>query len=380
MVGFFIASPFVPFGSVPFYPNPAFKDIMKYRIGLLMTCLVLCVGLGLSLSKRGAGDAPGSSAEKKIVIGFSMDEIRGPRWHKDRSAFEQRAAELGAEVLTQVANSNDAKQIQDIQALITQGVDVIVIIPHDGAAMAKAVELAHEAGIPTMSYDRLITGTDKLDLYVTFDNVKVGELQASYLVEKLKDVARPKIVRLLGSQSDNNAFLFKQGQDNVLMPLVAAGKIEIIHEDWCENWEGKNAKRVVNAAITKYGKDFHAILSSADVLSNGASKALEEEGLSGRVLLTGQDADLVACQRIIQGTQSQTVYKPIPELAKMAAEMAYKLATGKPIVVSASVDNKAALIPMTMADILSVTAENMMETVVADGFHPREEIYNTASN
>lgn len=353
---------------------------MKYRIGLLVTCLVLCVGLGLSLSKRGGGSESGAKAEKKILIGFSMDEIRGPRWHKDRSALVKRAEELGAEVSIQVANSNDAKQIQDIQSLITQGVDVMVIIPHDGAAMAKGVELAHQAGIPTISYDRLITGTDKLDLYVTFDNVKVGELQANYLVEKLKDVPNPKIVRLLGSKSDNNAFLFKEGQDKVLMPLVAAGKIEIIHEDWCENWEGKNAKRVVNAAITKYGKDFHAILASADVLSNGAAKALEEEGLSGRILLTGQDADLVACQRIVQGTQSQTVYKPIPELAKMAAEMAYNLATGKPIVVPASIDNKSAMIPMNMADIVSVTAENMMETVVADGFHTQEEIYKTSSN
>lgn len=353
---------------------------MKYRIGLLMTCLVLCVGLGLSLSKRGGGDSVEAATDKKILIGFSMDEIRGPRWHKDRSALLARAEELGAEVSIQVANSNDAKQIQDIQSLITQGVDVMVIIPHDGAAMAKGVELAHEAGIPTISYDRLITGTDKLDLYVTFDNVKVGELQAQYIVDTLKNVPHPKIVRLLGSKSDNNAFLFKEGQDNILMPLVEAGKLEIIHEDWCENWEGKNAKRVVNAAITKHGKDFHAILSSADVLSNGASKALEEEGLSGRVLLTGQDADLVACQRIIQGTQSQTIYKPIPELAKMAAEMAYNLAKGKPVIVSAGVDNGSARIPMTMADIVSVTAENMMETVVADGFHSQEEIYKSSSN
>ncbi|MCH6257778.1 substrate-binding domain-containing protein [Puniceicoccaceae bacterium K14] len=355
---------------------------MKYRIGLLITCLLLCVGLGLSLSKPGkSGErTTGASEEGKVLIGFSMDEIRGPRWHKDQSALIARAEELGAEVSIQVANSNDAKQIQDIQSLITQGVDVLVIIPHDGAAMAKGVELAAEAGIPTISYDRLITGTDKLDLYVTFDNVKVGRLQAAYLVEALKNVPNPKIVRLLGSKSDNNAFLFKKGQDEILMPLVEAGKLEIIHEDWCENWEGRNAKMIVNAAITKHGKEFHGILASADVLANGASKALEEEGLSGRILLTGQDADLVACQRIVQGTQNQTVYKPIPELAKMAAEMAYNLATAKPIVVPESIDNNMAEIPMGMADIVSVTAENMMETVVADGFHSQEEIYKVTAN
>lgn len=340
-----------------------------------MVCLIMSVSLGLLLSKKGSGESDSAEREGKIRIGFSMDEIRGPRWHKDRDSLKKRAAELGAEVVIQVANSDDAKQIQDIQALVTQEVDVMVIVPHDGAAMAKGVEIAHEAGIPTISYDRLITGTDKVDLYVTFDNVKVGVLQANYLVNALKDVENPKIVRLFGSKTDNNAFLFKEGQDQVLMPLVEAGKIEIIHEDWCDNWEGTNAKRIVNAAITRHGKDFHGILASADVLSNGAVKALEEEGLERSILVTGQDADLVACQRIVAGTQAQTVYKPISELAIMAAEMAVKLAAGKSVIVPDGIDNGAAEIPMGMASITSVTKENMMETVIADGFHPYEEVY-----
>ena len=348
---------------------------MKLRIGLLIVCLIMSVSLGVLLSKSGSGDSESATAEGKIRIGFSMDEIRGARWHKDRDSLKKRAAELGAEVVIQVANSDDAKQIQDIQALVTQKVDVMIIVPHDGAAMAKGVEIAHEAGIPTISYDRLITGTDKIDLYVTFDNVKVGVLQANYLVEALKDVEHPKIVRLFGSKTDNNAFLFKQGQDQVLLPLVAAGKIEIIHEDWCDNWEGTNAKRIVNAAITQHGKNFHGILASADVLSNGAVKALEEEGLERTILVTGQDADLVACQRIVAGTQAQTVYKPIPELAAMAAEMAVKLATGKPVIVQGAVDNGRVMVPMAMAPIKSVTKENMMETVIAEGFHPYEEVY-----
>ena len=348
---------------------------MKLRIGLLIVCLIMSVSLGVLLSKSGSGDSESATAEGKIRIGFSMDEIRGARWHKDRDSLKKRAAELGAEVVIQVANSDDAKQIQDIQALVTQKVDVMIIVPHDGAAMAKGVEIAHEAGIPTISYDRLITGTDKIDLYVTFDNVKVGVLQANYLVEALKDVEHPKIVRLFGSKTDNNAFLFKQGQDQVLLPLVAAGKIESIHEDWCDNWEGTNAKRIVNAAITQHGKNFHGILASADVLSNGAVKALEEEGLERTILVTGQDADLVACQRIVAGTQAQTVYKPIPELAAMAAEMAVKLATGKPVIVQGAVDNGRVMVPMAMAPIKSVTKENMMETVIAEGFHPYEEVY-----
>lgn len=338
----------------------------------------MSVALGLLLAQRGSGDVA-ASEDRKILIGLSMDETRGPRWKKDQEAFTKRVEELGGEVTVRVADSNDTQQIKDVEALITQRVGAMVIIPHDGAVMAKGVEMAAAEGIPTISYDRLITGTDKLDVYATFDNVKVGVLQANYLVDtlKAKGVKKPKIIRLLGSKTDNNAFLFKEGQDQVLMPLVAAGEIEIIHEDWCDNWEGVNAKRIVNAAITLHGHDIHGILASADVLSNGAVKALEEEGLTGKVLVTGQDADLVACQRIVAGTQDQTVYKPLPALARMAAEMAMKLATGKPLVVQAEIDNKAGMIPMAMAEIKNVTKENMMETIIADGFHPYDEVYKT---
>ena len=349
---------------------------MKLRIGLLIVCLIMSVTFGLLLSHRGPTGAK-ATGTGEILIGLSMDETRGPRWKKDQEAFTQRVEELGGKVTVRVADSNDTQQIKDVEALITQGVAAMVIIPHDGAVMAKGVEMAAAEGIPTISYDRLITGTDKLDVYATFDNVKVGVLQANYLVDtlKAKGIAKPRIVRLLGSKTDNNAFLFKEGQDQILLPLVASGQLEIVHEDWCDNWEGINAKRIVEAAITQNGRNIDGILASADVLSNGAVKALEEEGLTGKVVVTGQDADLVACQRIVAGTQDQTVYKPLPALARMAAEMAMKLATGKPLVVPAQVDNKAGMIPMAMADIKNVTKENMMETIVADNFHPYEEIY-----
>jgi D-xylose transport system substrate-binding protein len=347
---------------------------MKFRIGLLIVCLIMSATFGLLLSHSGSPRVK-NTASGEILIGLSMDETRGPRWKKDQEAFTQRVEELGGKVTVRVADSNDTQQIKDVEALITQGVAAMVIIPHDGAVMAKGVEMAAAEGIPTISYDRLITGTDKLDVYATFDNVRVGIIQATFLVEALSHIEKPRIVRLLGSKTDNNAFLFKEGQDQILQPLIAAGKIEIIHEDWCDNWEGTNAKRIVEAAITQNGRDFHGILSSADVLSNGAVKALEEEGLTGKVLVTGQDADLVACQRIVAGTQAQTVYKPLRALARMAAEMAMKLATGKPLVVPAAVDNKSAMIPMAMADIQNVTKDNMMETVVADNFHPFDEIY-----
>jgi D-xylose transport system substrate-binding protein len=265
-----------------------------------------------------------------------MDTLKEERWQVDRDLFREKAEALGAEVVIQSANSDDARQIQDVQALITQGVDVLVIIPHNGAAMAKAVELAHEAGIPVLSYDRLITGSD-LDLYITFDNVRVGELQAQFLADRLPATGKMRLVRIYGSKTDNNAKLFKQGQDNVLEPLIEAGRVEVVFENWADDWKPENAKKIANAAITKNGRDFDAILASNDGTAGGAIQALTEEGLAGKILVTGQDADLAACQRILQGTQTMTVYKPIRLLAEGAAAAAIKLASGQPIIVKSGI-------------------------------------------
>src|SRR6185503_1039121 len=162
------------------------------------------------------------------LIGLSMDTLDVERWQNDRDYFVARAKELGADVLVVSANGNDARQIHDIEGLLGNQIDALVIIPHDGAAMAKAVGMAHESHVPVIAYDRLIVNCD-LDLYLTFDNVKVGELQAGYLVDQLKG-RKARIVRLLGSKTDNNSFLLKAGQDNILNPAIARGDIEIVHE------------------------------------------------------------------------------------------------------------------------------------------------------
>ncbi|MDB6168966.1 MAG: xylF, partial [Verrucomicrobia bacterium] len=267
---------------------------MKPRIALVILSLVLSLLIGITLRRGGAG--AGFDGPRRPLIGLSMDTLEVERWQHDRDLFVARAKELGADVMVISANGNDTRQVRDCEALISNKISALVIIPHDGAAMAKGVNLAHEAHIPVLAYDRLILNCD-LDLYLTFDNVHVGELQAGYLVDHLKG-RKARIVRLLGSKTDNNAFLFKQGQDNILNPAIARGDIEIVHEDWCDGWRPENAKKVLNAAITKSGRDIDAVLCSADILSAGAIQVLLEEGLAGKVLVTGQDADLSSCQRI----------------------------------------------------------------------------------
>jgi D-xylose transport system substrate-binding protein len=342
---------------------------------LVVASCLLSLLTGWVVSQNGKSTA-GSPQKSAPLIGLSLDTLKEERWQADRDLFEKSVRALGADLLVQSANSDDTRQISDVQALISRGVDALVIVPHNGAAMARAVALAHEANIPVLSYDRLITGCD-VDLYTTFDNVKVGRLQAQYLVDSLKN--RPlRLVRIYGSKTDNNALLFKQGQDEVLAPLIASGQVQVVHEDWAQDWKPENAKKIANAALTKAPSGFEAILASNDGTAGGAVQALTEEGLAGKIAVTGQDAELAACQRIVAGTQSMTIYKPLAQLASQAAQAAVQMARRKPLFAPAATDNGSVRVPSLLVDVTVVTRDNLEQTVIRDGFHPAERIFSSA--
>ena len=313
------------------------------------------------------------ASKEKPVIGLSLDTLKEERWQRDRDTFVARAKELGAEVIVQSANSDDTRQTRDIESLISRGVDVLVVVPHNGAAVSRAMKSAKEANIPVISYDRLILNSP-VSYYLTFDNVKVGEAQAQYVVDRLPKDRTARIVRIYGAPTDNNAKMFKQGQDNVLEPLIKAGKIQVVFEDWAIDWKPDVAKKIMNAAITKAGTNIDAVVVSNDGTAGGAIQALREEGLAGKIIVTGQDADLAACQRIQGGTQSMTVYKPLKNLATRAAEVAVAVVKGEKIETTAEVDNGSMKVPSIFEKIIAVDKENLQSTVVADGFHSAESL------
>src|SRR4051812_466020 len=338
---------------------------MKTR--LIPTLFSLALALGTAFT-------PAAFASKeKPVIGLSLDTLKEERWQKDRDTFVAAVEKLGGTVKYQSANSDDTRQVRDVESLITLGVDVLVIVPHNGAAMTRAVKSANDAKIPVIAYDRLIMNSN-IDYYLTFDNVKVGEAQASYAVERLPKDRKARIVRIYGAPTDNNAKLFKQGQDNILEPLIKAGKIEVLHEDWAGDWKPDNGKKIMNAAITKSGRNIDAVIASNDGTAGGAIQALIEEGLGGKVLVTGQDADLAACQRIMRGTQTMTVYKPLKNLATLAAGGAVDVAKGKAPATTRPLDHGTKQGPPGFEEIVSVDKGNLLATVVADGFHKAEEL------
>jgi D-xylose transport system substrate-binding protein len=350
---------------------------MNLKTALMVVSLVISVIIGLVLARGGGDVGGGAKGSQAPLIGLSLDTEKEPRWQADRDLFKARCMELGArDVRVLSAQGDDTTQVSNVQTLITSGCDVIVIVAHNGEAMAEGVRRAHAAGIPVIAYDRLIMNCD-LDLYLSFDNVNVGREQAKWLIDHLPG-KKGNIVRVMGSPTDNNAKLFKQGQDEVLKPYIDRGDIKIIHEDWAEDWRPDNAKRIVDAAITRYGKDFQAVLATNDSTAAGAHQVLVENQLAGRVLLTGQDADLIACQRIVAGTQSMTIYKPLSRLANQAAEVAMKMARGKPVIATDSVHNGQVDVPAILGEIFAVDKTNIDQTVIKDGYHSREAVYGAA--
>jgi D-xylose transport system substrate-binding protein len=349
---------------------------MNIRTALVVVSCVLSVIIGLVVARGGSvGKGGAVSGRERPLIGLSLDTLKEARWQADKDLFVARCNALGADVKVTEANSDDTRQMSDVNGLITSGVDVLVVVPHNGTAMAGAVRAARDADIPVIAYDRLIRDCD-LDLYISFDNVRVGELQAQYLVDKMP---KGRIVRIYGSKTDNNAFQFKQGQDNVLKPYVDRGDIQVIHEDWAEDWKPENGKRIAQAALTAHPNGFDAILASNDGVAGGAIQALTEEKIAGKVLVTGQDAELVACQRIVAGTQAMTVYKPLKMLANRAAESAVQMANGKAIIANTSVNNGKLDVPTIAEKIMATTKDNMLDTVIKDGFHTYEDVYGALS-
>ncbi|MDK2800354.1 MAG: D-xylose transport system substrate-binding protein [Clostridiales bacterium] len=350
------------------------KSFIKLLSIALLSIIIFSSLAGCSNESASQSTNPSTSEDKakdKIKIGLSIDDLRLERWQHDRDIFKKRAEELGAEVLVQSANGDDQTQLSQSENLISQGIDVLVVIPHNGAAIAPVVEQAHKAGIKVLAYDRLITNAD-VDYYISFDNVRVGELQAEGI---LKKVNKGNFFLLGGSPTDNNAKLFRKGQMNVLQPLIDKGDIKIVGDQWAKDWLPEEALKIMENALTANDNNIDAVVASNDSTAGGAIQALAAQNLDGKVAISGQDADLAACQRIVEGTQTMTVYKPIQKLATKAAEIAVAMAKGEEIETSATVNNGKIDVKSVLLTPIAVTKENIDETVIKDGFHKKEDVY-----
>ena len=346
------------------------------RSRLLLAILVISlISFSIACVKAPSGNSGANNAAAnksgKIRIGLSMDTLKEERWQKDRDIFVKRAEELGAEVLVQSADGKDETQIKQAEALLTQGIDVLVIIPHNAEVCSTIVDAAKKQNVPVISYDRLIKNSEP-DLYISFDNEKVGQMQAQYLVDR---APKGNYILIGGAQTDNNAKMFRTGQMKVLQPLIDKGDIKIVADQWARDWAPDEALKHTENALTINNNNVVAVVASNDGTAGGSIQALNAQGLGGKVFISGQDADLAALQRIVAGTQTMTVYKPVSKLAVRAAEAAVSLAKKEKIEPNGKVNNGKIDVPSILLEPISVDKSNLDDTVIKDGYQKREDIY-----
>ncbi|WGE74922.1 D-xylose ABC transporter substrate-binding protein [Actinobacillus equuli] len=308
---------------------------------------------------------------KDLKIGMSIDDLRLERWQKDRDIFVKKAESLGAKVFVQSANGDATAQISQIENMLNKDIDVLVIIPFNGEVLSNVISEAKKEGVKVLAYDRLINNAD-IDFYVSFDNEKVGELQAQSIIEKKPE---GNYFLMGGSPVDNNAKLFRKGQMKVLQPHIDSGKIKVVGDQWVDSWLAEKALQIMENALTANKNNIDAVVASNDATAGGAIQALSAQGLVGKVAISGQDADIAGIKRIIDGSQTMTVYKPITNLADKAAELSVALGKDEKVESNSTLNNGVKDVPAYLLEPVVVTKENIDTTVIKDGFHTKEAVY-----
>lgn len=378
------------------------------KLLVLFLMLTLSVGViaGCSSNKEekkaegtsATTDKKDSAKDKKdglVDIGIVLPTKEEPRWVQDEARF--KAALEGTDKTVEIlfSQGDSAREKQNVETLISKGIKVLIITPHDGAAAAAAVEAAKEEGITVISYDRLVTNTDAVDYYITFNSVSVGEAQGQYLVDQLAGGTGEKLYLYAGAATDNNAFLFFEGAWNKLQPKIADGTFVVqnsskaveykdkpvltreemgeIIEQITTDWKPEVAKSKAESHITAAppsGKTF--ILAPNDGTARSIyDQFAKEDGVE--IFITGQDAEVPSIQYVIDGKQSMTVLKDVRDLVAGAIGTATDVLNGKTIETNGSYDNGKVKVPAKDIKVITVDQENVQDTIIKSGYYEASE-------
>lgn len=338
----------------------------RKKFKTVLVLFVICMFCMLGCGKE-EDQSVSKTQEDMIQIGMSFDTFVVERWQRDRDVFVFTARELGADVNVQNANGDIKRQVEQVEYFIDSGMDVIVIVPIDSAALYDSIKKAHDAGIKVISYDRLAAeaGTD---LYISFDNEEVGSLMGEAIGNKL--LPKDKVLMICGPLRDNNVPLVSDG----FKQQMAKRGIEIVDTCYLEEWKAEYASEYLQQYVDRLD-EFDAIMCGNDNIAGAVIHTLAEYRAAGNIYVVGQDADLEACQRIVEGTQYMTVYKPVDRLAAKAAECAVKMAKGEEIQTKEKIHDGAYMVPYIKLMPVAVTAQNMDMVIIENGFHMKEEVY-----
>lgn len=335
--------------------------------------LLICIISALLLCSCGSGSEnkeevlTQEESGNEIQIGIAFDSFLIERWERDRDIFVSRARDLGAVVNVQNANGDVDKQKEQIRYLIDRKMDVIVVIAVDSFSLKKEIQDAKDAGIKIIAYDRLINDVP-LDLYISFDNEMVGRYMADAIIEKLPSGGR--VMKINGPTKDNNVLLVNRGFDEELH----GHGINIFDTYYATEWKGEEAFNYLSENPDKADRA-DAVMCGNDSLAGQAVRYYSEKRRAGSIPVVGQDADLDACQRIVEGTQTMTAYKSIEQLAKKAAESAVSLAKGNSVAGVTQMENGSYEVPYLTIPPIMVTKDNIDSVIIDSGFHLREDVY-----
>ena len=316
---------------------------------------------------------PAVAQAARLKIGLSLPTQREERWVKDKQVMEAEAKKFDVDLRVQVTDNDAGKQVAQCENLISQGIKVLILAPHDAYSASVIIDKASKAGIKVISYDRLVTESPLDYYYLSFDNVKVGELQGEFITKK---VAKGSYIVLAGSPTDNNAKLFREGAMKFIKPLADKGDIKVVMDQFVKDWQPSEAQKLCEQALTANQNKVDAVLAPNDGTAGGCIQALAAQGLAGKVPITGQDAELSGAIRIVQGTQSMTIFKDTRELGKRAVQMAVDIANGKAIDTKGQVVNNGKRdVPSVLLTPFTVTKENLDERLISSGYLTREKVY-----
>ena len=366
---------------------------MKKKLFIILSLLMVGAMLFTACSPKTEGEGEGA----ELAVGIVLPTKDEPRWIQDQTRFENALNAAGYDVEILFSQGDPSLEKANVESLITKGVKVVIICPHDSAAAAASAEAAREAGVTVISYDRLITDTDAVDYYVTFDSVAVGAAQAQYLVDKAEGEGNP-LYLYAGAATDNNAFLFFEGAWNVLQPKIADGTFYIVNSDEAialqdkatltrdemsniiaqvtTNWDFDDAKSLAEANLTAAAAEDKGdvfILAPNDGTARAIADAFAADTDISSYLVTGQDAEIASVQYIIDGKQSMTVLKDVRQLVDDAIAMAVAVVENQTVETTGAYNNGVIDVPAKQSEVVTVDKDNVDEALIDSGYYDASE-------
>ncbi len=371
----------------------------KNKFLVILFALLIIASMILSACAQATEEAgePGESTGEELAVGIVLPTKDEPRWIQDETRFRDALTEAGYDVEILFSQGDSAREKANVESLISKGIQVLIICPHDGTAAAAAAEAARDANVDVISYDRLIRDTDAVSYYVTFDSIAVGEAQGQYLVDKASGSGNP-LYLYAGAASDNNAFLFFEGAWNVLQPKIADGtfviknsseavalqdKATLTRDEMAQiigqvttNWDFNTAKNLAESNLTATAAEDKGdvfILAPNDGTSRSIADAFAADADVTSYVVTGQDAEIASVQYIIDGKQSMTVLKDVRTLVgdAIAAAVAY-LSGGEPEQTN-TYNNGVKDVPAKPSEVIAVDKDNVQEAIIDSGYWPASE-------